>query len=55
MLQRNRLKIADDFSDMIYAKSTKEVATQNKPFNRKWRHKNRSVADTDVQRLDTRL
>jgi putative transposase len=39
-------EIAADFSDMIYAKTTKEVATRRKAFIRKWRLKCRAVADS---------
>jgi transposase-like protein len=39
-------EIAADFSDMIYAKTAKEVATRRKAFIRKWRLKCRAVADS---------
>jgi putative transposase len=39
-------EIAADFSDMIYAKTAKEVATRRKAFIRKWRIKCRGVADS---------
>src|SRR5262245_49521811 len=38
--------IASDFSDMMYAKTAKEVATRRKAFIRKWRLKCRAVADS---------
>jgi putative transposase len=39
-------EIASDFSDMVYAKTAKEVATRRKAFIRKWRLKCRAVADS---------
>jgi transposase-like protein len=39
-------EIAADFSDMVYAKTAKEVATRRKAFIRKWRLKCRAVADS---------
>jgi len=39
-------EIASDFSDMMYAKTAKEVATRRKAFIRKWRLKCRAVADS---------
>jgi len=39
-------EIAADFSDMMYAKTAKEVATRRKAFIRKWRLKCRAVADS---------
>jgi len=39
-------EISADFSDMIYAKTAKEVATRRKAFVRKWRLKCRAVADS---------
>jgi len=39
-------EVAADFSDMIYAKTAKEVATRRKAFIRKWRLKCRAVADS---------
>jgi putative transposase len=39
-------EIAADFSDMIYAKTAKEVAARRKAFIRKWRLKCRGVADS---------
>ncbi len=39
-------EVASDFSDMIYAKTAKEVATRRKSFIRKWRLKCRAVADS---------
>ena len=39
-------EIAADFSDMIYAKTAKEVATRRKAFIRKWRLRCRAVADS---------
>jgi putative transposase len=39
-------EIAADFSDMIYAKTAKEVAARRRAFIRKWRLKCRAVADS---------
>jgi transposase-like protein len=39
-------EVASDFSDMIYAKTAKEVASRRKAFIRKWRLKCRPVADS---------
>ena len=39
-------EISSDFSDMVYAKTAKEVATRRKGFIRKWRLKCRAVADS---------
>jgi transposase-like protein len=39
-------EIVADFSDMIYAKTAKEVAARRKAFIRKWRLKCRAVADS---------
>jgi transposase-like protein len=39
-------EVASDFSDMMYAKTAKEVATRRKAFIRKWRLKCRAVADS---------
>jgi len=39
-------EVAADFSDMIYAKTAKEVATRRKAFIRKWRLKCRAAADS---------
>jgi len=39
-------EVASDFSDMIYARDAKEVATRRKAFIRKWRLKCRAVADS---------
>jgi putative transposase len=39
-------EVAADFSDMIYSKTAKEVATRRKAFIRKWRLKCRAVADS---------
>ena len=39
-------EIASDFSDMMYAKTAKEVAARRKAFIRKWRLKCRAVADS---------
>jgi transposase-like protein len=39
-------EIAADFSDMMYAKTAKEVAARRKAFIRKWRLKCRAVADS---------
>jgi transposase-like protein len=39
-------EVRADFSDMIYAKTAKEVAARRKAFIRKWRLKCRAVADS---------
>src|SRR5215470_10829099 len=39
-------EVSSDFSDMINAKSAKEVATRRQAFMRKWRLKCRAVADS---------
>ena len=39
-------EIAADFSDMMYARTAKEVVTRRKGFIRKWRLKCRAVADS---------
>ena len=39
-------EVSSDFSDMINAKTAKEVATRRKAFVRKWRLKCRAVADS---------
>src|SRR5262249_24505482 len=39
-------EVAADFSDMIYAKTAKEVAARRKAFIRKWPLKCRAVADS---------
>jgi putative transposase len=39
-------EVASDFSDMIYAKTAKEVLTRRTAFIRKWRLKCRAVADS---------
>jgi transposase-like protein len=39
-------EVSSDFSDMINAKSAKEVATRRQAFIRKWRLKCRAVADS---------
>jgi putative transposase len=39
-------EISADYTDMIYAKSAKEIETRRKSFIRKWRLKCRAVADS---------
>ncbi len=39
-------ELSEDYRDMIYAKTPKEVATRHKAFLRKWRLKCKSVADS---------
>ncbi len=44
--ERLHEEISNDYNDMIYAKTAKEVETRRKAFIRKWRLKCRGVADT---------
>jgi transposase-like protein len=39
-------EISADYTDMIYAKSAKEIETRRRAFLRKWRLKCRAVADS---------
>jgi len=39
-------ELTEDYRDMIYAKTPKEIATRRKAFLRKWRLKCRAVADS---------
>jgi putative transposase len=44
--QRLHEEISADYTDMIYAETTKEIETRQKAFLRKWRLKCRAVADS---------
>ena len=44
--QRLHEEISADYTDMIYAETTKEIETRRKAFLRKWRLKCRAVADS---------
>lgn len=44
--ERLHEEISADYTDMIYAETTKEIETQRKAFLRKWRLKCRAVADS---------
>ncbi len=39
-------ELAEDYRDMIYAKTVNEIATRRKAFLRKWRLKCKAVADS---------
>jgi putative transposase len=44
--ERLHEEISNDYNDMIYAKTAKEIETRRKSFIRKWRLKCRAVADS---------
>lgn len=44
--ERLHEEISNDYNDMIYAKTAKEIETRHKAFIRKWRLKCRAVADS---------
>jgi transposase-like protein len=44
--ERLHQEISADYTDMIYAETTKEIETRRKAFLRKWRLKCRAVADS---------
>jgi transposase-like protein len=44
--ERLHEEISNDYNDMIYAKTAKEIETRRKAFIRKWRLKCRAVADS---------
>jgi transposase-like protein len=52
--ERLHEEISNDYNDMIYAKTAKEIETRRKAFIRKWRLKCRAVADS-LQEAGDRL